>query len=404
MERHLKDSTLILLLGLMTALTALSTDIYLPSMPQMANIFHTSSTAIQFTLSIYFIGFSCAQLFFGSLSDRFGRRPVLMVGLLIYLFASIACALAPTIAVLIIARFLQAVGACSGSVTAFAIVRDKFTREKSVKVLGYISTTVALSPALAPILGGYIDVWFNWRGCFIVLAIFAFILIPICSYCLPETNHKLDATATQFKRMLSIYGRILTHREFLLSTTINTMAFAALFAFISVSPVLLIKLAGIATENFGYFFAINALTFMASALATANLANKLRIGTIITLGGSLIIIGGVLMAYLAIYTHMSGITIVGPMLLATCGLAMAMPTSTTLSLAPFAQNAGAASAMLGFVRFAMAAAVGSFTSMLITRNQLPLAIILIACGIISVLGMVLLQGLQARDQADESVV
>jgi len=158
--------------ALLTALVALgpiSTDLYLPSLPGLARDFGVAAADVQLTLSVFLIGLAVAQLIHGPLSDRFGRRPVLLTGLAIYVVASVACLLAPTIEVLIAVRFVQAVGACVGPVLARAIVRDVHGREGATRILAYMSAAMALAPAIGPIVGGFVEVWLGWRVNFLLL-------------------------------------------------------------------------------------------------------------------------------------------------------------------------------------------------------------------------------------------
>ena len=160
----------IILLTLLVAMGAISTDIYLPSLPSIAAEFSTDTASVQLTLSIFMIAFAVSQLVYGPLSDQFGRRPVLLGGMSLYLVASTGCAMADSIETLILARFLQALGACSGPVVARAIVRDVFGRERSAKVMAYMGTAMALAPVLGPIAGGFLQVWFGWQANFAVMA------------------------------------------------------------------------------------------------------------------------------------------------------------------------------------------------------------------------------------------
>jgi DHA1 family bicyclomycin/chloramphenicol resistance-like MFS transporter len=152
------------LLTALVALGPLSTDLYLPSLPGMTRSFAAPVAEIQLTLSVFLVGLALGQLAYGPLCDRFGRRPVLLVGLAIYAAASLACLLAPTIGALIGLRFLQAIGACAGPVICLAIVRDVHGRDGAVRIYAYMGAATALAPTLGPILGGFLELWFGWRA------------------------------------------------------------------------------------------------------------------------------------------------------------------------------------------------------------------------------------------------
>src|SRR5215813_9387910 len=175
------------LLTAMVALGPISTDLYLPSLPGLARYFDVSVADAQLTLSSFLIGLATAQLIYGPLSDRFGRRPVLLIGLAIYVIASIVCMLSPSVPVLVVARFVQAVGACVGPVLGRAIVRDVHGREGAARVLAYMSAAMALAPAIGPILGGFLEEWFGWRINFLVLVLFGSSGLFMAWQILPET-------------------------------------------------------------------------------------------------------------------------------------------------------------------------------------------------------------------------
>src|SRR5262249_12264350 len=189
------------LLTAMVALGPISTDLYLPSLPGLARYFDVSVADAQLTLSSFLIGLATAQLIYGPLSDRFGRRPVLLVGLAIYVIASIVCAFAPSVPVLIFMRFLQAVGACVGPVLGRAVVRDVHGRDGAARVLAYMSAAMALAPAIGPIIGGFLEEWYSWRANFLALVCYGIVGLVLTWQILPETNKTLDLEAARLERI-----------------------------------------------------------------------------------------------------------------------------------------------------------------------------------------------------------
>jgi MFS transporter, DHA1 family, multidrug resistance protein len=203
---------------LLTALVAIgsfSVSIYTPSMPALVDDFHTRPAMVKLTLSLFLVGFAVAQLVYGPLSDRLGRRPVLVAGLTIYVIGSIACIAAPSIEAMIAARFLQAVGACAGPVLGRAVVRDVHGREGTARVLAWIAAATTLSPAIGPTLGGSMHVWFGWRANFVLLALFGAALLLTAWRLLGETNRQLDPVAIHAVAMADNYRRLLTDRRYL---------------------------------------------------------------------------------------------------------------------------------------------------------------------------------------------
>jgi DHA1 family bicyclomycin/chloramphenicol resistance-like MFS transporter len=183
----------VLLLVGMAAIGAFALNVFVPSIPGLAAYFHTDLATIQLALSLYFVAIAAGQLIYGPLSDRFGRRPVLLGGLVIYAAASLACAMAQSVEALIAARMVQALGACSGIVISRAIVRDVYDRATAASALGYITSAMAAVPALAPAVGGYLDLWFGWRASFVATLLFGLAVLAGTIPAGHETNRRIGA-------------------------------------------------------------------------------------------------------------------------------------------------------------------------------------------------------------------
>jgi DHA1 family bicyclomycin/chloramphenicol resistance-like MFS transporter len=222
-----------ILLTAVVGMGALSIDMFLPSLPALAEHYRTDSATAQLTVTLFLVGLAAAQLVFGPLSDRFGRRVVLIGGLSVYTVAGIACALAPGIRLLIAARVLQAFGAGSGPVVARAIVRDVYEREQAARALALMSTAQALTPILAPVLGGFLHVAFGWRSVFYVLAGFGALFVLGALSLVRETNVRRDATALQPARLAENLRALLGSPAYLGYVAAVSLMFCGQFAFIS---------------------------------------------------------------------------------------------------------------------------------------------------------------------------
>ena len=185
---HSRPGLVIALVSALIAIGQVATSIYLPSMPAMTEALHTDGATMQLTLTAYLLGFALSQLVYGPLSDRYGRRPALFAGLVLYVAASAACALAGTIDELIVARLFQAMGACAGPVVGRAVVRDLYDGERAAKALGYVGFVLAVSPAFAPVLGAHLHGWFGWRANFIFVALFGAVIGVLMWRKLGETH------------------------------------------------------------------------------------------------------------------------------------------------------------------------------------------------------------------------
>ena len=384
--------------ALLTALVALgpiSTDLYLPSLPSLARYFNVGVDDIQLTLSVFLVGLATAQLVYGPLSDRFGRRPVLLVGLAIYVVASFVCMLSPSVPVLVVARFVQAVGACVGPVLGRAIVRDVYGREGAARVLAYMSAAMALAPAIGPILGGFLENWFGWRINFLALVVYGSGGLVIAWRILPETNRARDLQAAQLIRMLLGYRGFLNHRTYVGYVLCCAFAYSGIFAFISGSSYVLQEVVGLGPIGFGLCFAGVVIGYIIGTVVAGRLSRRLGIDRLIAVGAGIGVGGGALLLALALAdTPRSGLAgallIVGPMLVFMIGVGLVLPNSIAGAIGPFPRAAGAASALLGFVQMTVAAAIGIAVAALYDGSSAPMTATIAAVAVGVLLAFTLL--------------
>ncbi|MGH6961696.1 MAG: multidrug effflux MFS transporter [Dongiaceae bacterium] len=378
--------------ALLTALVALgpiSTDLYLPSLPSLARYFAVGVDDIQLTLSVFLVGLATAQLVYGPLSDRFGRRPVLLVGLAIYVVASVVCMLSPSVPVLIATRFVQAVGACVGPVLGRAVVRDVYGREGAARVLAYMSAAMALAPAIGPILGGFLEEWFGWRINFLVLVLYGSGGLAIAWRILPETNKAPDLQAAQPIRILLGYRGFLNHRAYVGYVLCCAFAYSGIFAFISGSSYVLQEVVGLGPIGFGLCFAGVVIGYIIGTILAGRLSRRLGLDRLIAIGAVIGVAGGILLFVLALAGSMrSGLAgallIVGPMLVFMIGVGLVLPNSIAGAIGPFPRSAGAASALLGFTQMTAAAAIGIAVAALYDGSSVPMTatIATVALGVL----------------------
>lgn len=347
--------------AVLTALVALgpiSTDMYLPSLPALRRAFASDVAMVQLTLSVFIAGFGVAQLIYGPLSDRFGRRPVLLAGVALFLLASVACALAQSVPQLVLARLFQAVGACAGPVLGRAVVRDLYGRERAARALAYIGTAMGLVPAAAPILGGYLALWFGWRATFVFLAGYGVVVLALVWLVLRETNEWREPEALRPRRLLGNYRRLLGDGRYIGYVLTVAFSYATLFAFLSGGAFVLIDFLGVRPERFGLFFAVIVSGYMAGTLFAGRLTLRLGLDRMIawaSLAGSVICLA---MAALAWSGVDSVAAVIAPMTLYMAAMGIILPNGLAGAVGPYPRMAGAASAMLGFVQMAMASLAG----------------------------------------------
>ncbi|HUX49214.1 MAG TPA: Bcr/CflA family efflux MFS transporter, partial [Spirochaetia bacterium] len=249
---------IIILLGALSALGPFSIDMYLPGFPSIAASLKTSVAVVGYSLTSYFIGISFGQLIYGPLTDRFGRKIPLLVGLGLYLVAAAACAFSSSIAWLVITRFLMALGVCVGMVASRAIVRDLFPINEIAGVFSAFMLIIAVSPMLAPSAGGFVASHLGWRFIFIILVLFAAILIVTVALLLSESKRPDPLVSMKPGRIIAQYMTVAKNRQFLVYAVVSGLGSAGLFAYISDSSYVFMQLFGLTQTQFGWAFSLNA--------------------------------------------------------------------------------------------------------------------------------------------------
>ena len=377
---------LAVLIVALTSLGPLSTDFYLPALPAIARALQTDSAGAQLTLSVYLLGFGAGQLILGPLSDRYGRRPVLLWSMSVFVLASVACALAQSIEGLIAARFLQALGACGGPVLGRAVVRDLYGPKDAGRVLSHVATGTALAPLLAPLLGGLLTMHYGWRSSFVALTVYSIVLLLVIARQLQETNRHLDPHATHPRRMLSNYRTLLADRVYRGALLTGCGAFAALFSFISGSPFVFIELYGLSPQQMGLAFGANVTGFMLGSMLSARLSRRLGPQRLIRNGVVLGSVCGALLAALAVGGVHHLAAVMAPMWGVTLAIGLILPNATALGLAGYPKMAGAAASLMGFVHMGLGAGAGMIVGHGIQRSATPLAL-MVAISMLFSLGV-----------------
>ncbi len=349
---------LVTLIGCCLMLQPVSTDLYLASLPGLAFTFAASVETVQLTLSAWVAAFGLMQLVAGPLSDRHGRYPVLAGGLGLYVAASVACVLAPSISLLIAARTFQAVGCCAAVVVARAVVRDVYTPRDGAKALAQASTILAIGPIVGPILGSFLEVRFGHRAAFIVLALLAALLLAAVLAKPIETNRQRNPAALRPRTLAANYTRVLRSPEFLAYTLVSSASYGGLFAFISGSSLVLIRVLGVPTAHFGFAFAFCVCGYLIGTILCRRLLSHMSVPRALRVGATFALASGLAMAGLAA----AGVHHWAALLLPGIGYFLAhginFPCGQVSSVAPFPRHAGAAAGLFGFSVMAVAALTG----------------------------------------------
>ncbi|HEY0062798.1 MAG TPA: multidrug effflux MFS transporter [Telluria sp.] len=371
---------LLLVIGFLM-LQPLSTDLYLASLPSLGTVFGAPAAKVQLTLSMFVIAFGGAQLVIGPLSDRYGRRPVVITGLALYVLASLLCAFAPTIELLIAARFVQALGCCSAIIIARAIVRDAYAPADSARVVARASTWLSLAPLSGPILGSYLQVRFGWQAAFVALSILSSLVLLTVILRLPETNEHKNPRATEWAGLRANFKLVLGAREFWTYALPGALSYGSIFAFISGSSPVLIRILEVPTAMFGFCFAFGVSGYMSGTILCRRLLPRfgapitLRIGTTMSLAAGALFLVAVGFGF----AHWAMVT--GAMFLTMLAHGVNFPVSQSGSVTPFPQQAGTAAGLMGALYMSVAFAVGSAVGTSFNGTLYPLAIIACTLGV-----------------------
>lgn len=370
-----RKAPLLVLISVFLMMQSLSTDMYVASLPGLGTSFGVGASVVQLTLSVFVIGFGAAQLAIGPLSDRFGRRPVLLWGLGLYLAASVLCAFAPSIWLLIAARFLQALGCCSTFVMGRAIIRDAYAPEHGTVVMVRASSWLSLTPLLGPILGAYFEVWFGWRATFAFHALVSLCLILAVFFRLPETNSLKNPRATEIAGLVESYREVLGRRVFWAYALPGALSYGSIFTFISGSSMVLIKVLHMPVTWFGFSFSFGTLGYMLGTLACRRLLRRMtpagafRIATLVSVACGTLFLGTVLLDI----RHWSVVLVVMFMTMGAHGIYS--PLSQAGSVTPFPKQAGTAAGLSGGLYMVVAFIIGTLVGASYNGTMNPLAII-----------------------------
>jgi DHA1 family bicyclomycin/chloramphenicol resistance-like MFS transporter len=367
-------------LALLTALGPLSTDFYLPSLPDIARALRTDVAGSQATLSAFLVGFAVGQILYGPLSDRLGRRPVLLAGLAIFLAATIACAVSPTIEWLIGARFLQALGASGPIVLARAIVRDLYEGPRAGRELSRMGTIMGLVPAIAPVLGGVLHDFYGWRSTFLASLALGALLAAIVVLRLPETLRQREPSRLSIANILRGFRDLLRHRPYRAYIGLAALTYGGLFAFISGSSFVLMGHYGLSEIAYGFSFSFGVLGYITGTLIAQRIVGRFGLDGTIARGVACLAGGGALMLLLTLAGIGGSLAITVPMALYTAGVGLVLPQAQAAAMAPFGAKAGAASSLLGICQMTLAALIGLFVGQIVETAAWPLPLVILVIG------------------------
>lgn len=379
----------IAILVAVSAIGPLALNIFIPSMPGLARFYGVDYGTIQLTFTLYLVGLAVSQLFYGPLSDRYGRRPMLLGGLALFVVASLVCALSPPLEVLVVARVLQAVGGCSGIVLSRAIVRDLYDRDKAASVIGYITMAWIAAPMLAPSLGGLLDVHFGWQASFVAVALAGALALAGGLRWLHETNHRRGPNGGLFG-LVSGFGRLVRSRAYLGYALPTAFTTAVFFSFLAGAPYLTIEVLGLSPFAYGLWFIFVSFGYFLGNFASARFSERLGVDRMVLLGSLLALAGAAVTAAFVLAGLMTPWTLFLPMLLVSMGNGMSIANGLAGSVSVYPAIAGAASGLAGFLQMGLGAASAQAVGLLQEGWTEAMALINLAWAVVALAVFLLL--------------
>ena len=376
-------SYMILILGSLATVSPFSIDMYLPGFPRIAMDLNTTIDKVQLSLTGYLIGICIGQVLYGPLLDRFGRKTPLYAGLVIYILASIGCALTSSVEALVVMRFFQAIGGCVGLVSSQALVSDLFTKDKRAEVFSMITLVIAVSPMIAPTVGGYVTSAFGWNWVFIILAGIVLMIIGAIYFFLPAGKMPDPSVSLKPQAVIGSFMTVLRQPQFLIYTTAGGLATAAPFAYIAGSSDVFMNIYKVSEQQYGWIFAFLAFAMIGSTQLNHFLLKKYNSEQIIkttllyqSVVGTLLVLG-------VYYNWYNLYTLIGMMFIFLTGQGLTGPNTSALSLAPFKKHTGSASALMGSWRMGAGAIISIIVSVLHNNTAIPMVAMMAACSLVS---------------------
>ncbi|MGH8213584.1 MAG: multidrug effflux MFS transporter, partial [Rhodanobacteraceae bacterium] len=360
---------------------------YTPAMPAMAKALHADYGMVQFSMSAYLVASALSQLFYGPISDRYGRRPVMLVGACILCLGALACMLSFSIWPLIGSRFIQGVGACAGGVIADAMVRDAFPKERRQPVYAKINAAFALAPAIGPVAGTYAEHAFGWHANFAILLGISLLLTGAVWWRLPETLREQDSRALERARLWRNAREVVGTRGFLFYVTLGGLCVGVVYTALIGAPDLVINVLGMGSGAIVIVAIAILVAFVIGAGTCAWLSRRRVPHLLIIAAGLAVVLAGsiaLLLTALLIHGHGGLAIYLSPIAFCFVGVGLVVPVSTAKAMAPFRDNAGAASSLLGFLRMGVAALGTIAMSALHKGSVLDIPIVFLALSVSAV--------------------
>lgn len=381
---------LIFILGSLTALGPFSIDMYLPGFPDIAKDLHVTVAGLGLSLSGFLVGISVGQLFFGPLLDRFGRKKPLYAGLVLYIIASVGIMMTCSLNLLIILRFIEAVGSCAASVAAMAIVRDLFPVNENARIFSLLMLVLGSSPMVAPTIGSYVTLFFGWQAIFAILTVMGILILLAVIFFLPESYHPNPGFSLNPAHIFGNFGKVISQPQFFTYAFSSAMAFAALFTYISGSPAVFMEYFHLSANVYGWIFALCAIGLIGAGQINNLLLRRYSSEKVVSVVlMCLVVVSAIFL--LGAYHHLLSLeSTVVLLFIILCCLGFINPNAAALSLAPFSKLAGSASALMGASQLGIGAVASVCVSIFSSGTPITMAAIMTITSFVALI--ILLMG------------
>ena len=374
-----------IVLGLLSAVGPFAIDMYLPALPAIAVDLHASDAATQGSLLSFFLAVALCQIVYGPVSDSFGRKAPLYFGTVLYVIGAVGCSLAPTIEWLIVARFVQGIGACAGMTIPRAIVRDLHTGHEAARLMSLIMLVFSVSPILAPVTGSLVTQFGSWREIFWIISILGLASLAVAFFLLKETRPREERIAFDAGAIARNYLELLRDRHYLGVVFIGGFGMSSFFAYLAGASFIYIVHFGLTPTEFSFIFSINAIAFIGMAQFTGRLGRRF---------GLLRVVSAALTYYLTTTSILLALTLagvdnvyvlVGLLFISFGAMGLVVPSTAALALEDYGSTAGTASALMGTLQLVVAAGVIGIVGEFTTGSPLPMVLAMVVCALIAFL-------------------
>ena len=362
----------------------MSTDLYAPSLPYLTDFFGTTPELIKMTISLNLIMYGFAQLIYGPISDRYGRRPVLLGSIVLFSLASIACGFAQSIDQLLVARMLQGFFAAAEAVMCLAVFKDLFNEKEQIKGFAIYGMTIALTPAIAPILGGYIHVFLGWEYNFFITAgvgVFTAILIYLM---LPESTAP-DPYALKLNSILQNYRMVMTNRTFLIYGALAGVALGLIYAFVTGAPFILISYFGVEVQHFGYYQAAIVVAYFLGSMLSTRLVDRWESLRVLNLGLVIMVIGALLVVGFVFIGGLSPYTLAFAYLFIAFGIGPIFAVAPSKAMSAVKRSAGSAASVFGCLEIGMSGVIAAMVSVFHDDTPAPFGVVIGLTAIVAII-------------------